>query len=160
MNKRNLWQFIKFCFVGASNTLISQMVYFICVYVGCHYVIASLMGFVISVLNAFYWSNKYVFKTQENEHRVWWKVLIKTYIAYTGGFFLSTFLLFVWVDIIKISRFMGGIVAICHNYGLNKMDEKMAGELVASLLNLLITIPLNFIVNKYWAYKRSKERSA
>ena len=68
MNKRNLWQFIKFCFVGASNTLISQMVYFICVYVGCHYVIASLMGFVISVLNAFYWSNKYVFKTQENEH--------------------------------------------------------------------------------------------
>lgn len=97
----------KFCLVGASNTIISQIVYFIFIYVGFHYVFASLMGFIISVLNAFYWSNKYVFKAQDNEQRVWWKVLIKTYIAYAGGFFLSTFLLFVWVDIIKISRFMG-----------------------------------------------------
>lgn len=97
----------KFCLVGASNTIISQIVYFIFIYVGFHYVFASLMGFIISVLNAFYWSNKYVFKAQDNEQRVWWKVLIKTYIAYAGSFFLSTFLLFVWVDIIKISRFMG-----------------------------------------------------
>ncbi|MCH5275285.1 MAG: hypothetical protein J1E65_05555 [Lachnospiraceae bacterium] len=41
------------------------------------------MGFMISVLNAYYWSNKYVFKEQEDAPRwVWWKVLLKSYAAY------------------------------------------------------------------------------
>lgn len=150
-------QFIKFCIVGASNTIISQAVYFIAVYLKCHYIVASLLGFIISVLNAFFWSNRYVFKAQDGEQRVWWKVLIKTYIAYAGGFFLSTFLLFVWVDIVKISRFMGGIVKVCQSLGLSRIDAEMAGKLFASLLNLCITIPVNFIVNKYWAYKKGKK---
>ena len=55
-------QFVKFGIVGVSNTLISYIVYVILVTWGCHYLAASLLGFLISVINAFYWNNRYVFK--------------------------------------------------------------------------------------------------
>ena len=57
-----LLQFIKFGIVGLSNTLISYGVYAGLTYVGVPYVLASVIGFVVSVLNSFFWNNRYVFK--------------------------------------------------------------------------------------------------
>ena len=56
-----LSQFIKFGLVGLSNTAISYFTYALCIYIGLHYFIANALGFVLSVLNSFYWNNKYVF---------------------------------------------------------------------------------------------------
>lgn len=151
------WQFIKYCIVGASNTLISQAVYFVIVYFGGNYIFATTMGFILSVLNAYYWSSKYVFKEDEAaEKRVWWKVLLKTYAAYFWGFVVNTLLLIFWVDVIKLSRFMYPLEEIFQNMGWEKIDAKMLGELAASLINLVVTIPMNFIINKYWAYRQKK----
>ncbi|MCM1048759.1 MAG: acyltransferase family protein [Clostridiales bacterium] len=159
--KSNFWQFIKFCIVGVSNTLISQGIYFLIVYLGGNYIFAYTLGFVISVLNAYYWSNKYVFKEDENaEKRVWWKVLLKTYAAYFWGFLVSAILLVFWVDIIKLSRFMAPVEAVFRNWGLYKFDAKMLGELAASVLNMFVTIPMNFIINKFWAYRQKKTAEA
>ena len=58
----SLIQFVKFGIVGLSNTLISYVVYVAGVRFGMHYLLASILGFVISVLNSFYWNNKYVFE--------------------------------------------------------------------------------------------------
>ena len=59
-----------------------------------HYLPASFIGFSLSVLNAYYWSSKYVFKEQEDgEKRVWWKVLAKTYVAYFWGDLVNAALL-------------------------------------------------------------------
>jgi len=30
-------------------------------------------------------------------------------------------------------------------------------EFIAPILNLLISVPLNFVINKYWAFKSSKK---
>ena len=38
-------QFIKFGIVGVSNTLIHYFTYLICICAGCHYLIASVIGF-------------------------------------------------------------------------------------------------------------------
>lgn len=151
------WQFIKYSIVGISNTLISQAVYFVIVFFGGNYIFASTMGFIISVLNAYYWSNKYVFKEDKNaEKRVWWKVLLKTYAAYLWGFLVSTVLLIFWVDVVKLSRFMYPLEAVFKNWGWEKIDAQMLGELAASPLNLAVTIPMNFFINKYWAYSQKK----
>jgi len=128
-----LQQFVKFGIVGLSNTLISYVVYMIFVFFGTYYLIASLIGFIVSVLNAYYWNNKYVFQTDTEESRVWWKALIKTFVSYAGtGLILSNILLVLWVEVLHWS------------------------EMIAPLINLLITIPVNFVLNKYWAFRKSK----
>lgn len=131
-NWQGFMQFVKFGVVGVSNTLISYVSYLIFYFLGCHYLVASVLGFVISVTNSYYWNNRYVFATGEGEKRVWWRVYIKTFLAYAStGLVLANILLVIWVQICKIP------------------------EIIAPVLNLLITIPLNFIINKYWAYKRN-----
>lgn len=130
--KKLIIQFIKFGLVGVSNTLISLLVYYILVYFKCNYIIANTLGFIISVLNAYYWNNKYVFKQNkevENAPKSKWKKLLKVYASYGVTFLLSTFLLYVMVDCLHVS------------------------EYIAPIINLCITIPLNFIFNKFWAFK-------
>lgn len=128
-------QFIQFGIVGLSNTFISYFSYLIFYKLGCHYLIASVLSFVVSVTNSFYWNNKYVFKEDGEEERSLIKTYIKTFVAYSStGLILSNILLFIWVQIFRIS------------------------EVIAPLINLIVTIPLNFIINKYWAFKNdSKE---
>lgn len=155
MKKESFWQFIKFGLVGVSNTLISEGVYFIIVFFRGNYLFASFIGFVLSVLNAYYWSTRYVFKEKEDaEKRVWWKVLLKTYAAYFWGYIVHALLLIFWIDIVKLSRFMGPLAELFAGWGLTKIDAGMLGELAAALINLVITVPMNFIVNKYWAYRQ------
>ena len=118
---KSLIQFIKFGIVGLSNTLISQLIYMICVALGAHYLAASIIAFIISVLNAFFWQNKYVFKEDEGgEKRIWWKVLLKTYAAYAfTGLFLANVLLIFWIEIIRIEEFTLPLTNMLNNFGIN-----------------------------------------
>lgn len=123
-------QFVKFGLVGLSNTLISYVTYAGCIFIGFHYFLANGLGFIVSVLNSFYWNNKYVFVCEEGKKRAWVPVLIKTFIAYgSTGILLASVLLYLWVDVLSIS------------------------EYIAPLINLVITIPLNYLLNKLWAFK-------
>lgn len=154
---KKILQFIKFVLVGVSNTLISEGIYVLLVCLGMHYALATLIGFSVSVLNAYYWGNRYVFKQQEGEEkRVWWKVLLKTYVAYGGGFILDIVLLFLWIDVLHISQIMQPLVDLCHAIGITAVDAELMGELVAKAINVFIIVPLNFVVNKYWAYRQKK----
>ncbi|MBE6023223.1 MAG: GtrA family protein [Cellulosilyticum sp.] len=119
-------QFIKFGIVGISNTSISLGIYYILVYLGSNYILANTTGFIVSVINAYYWNNKVVFK-KGNLKDV--KALLKTFTSYGLTFILSTLLLFIMVNYLHIS------------------------ELIAPVINLIITIPLNFLLNKFWAFK-------
>lgn len=130
--KNLIVQFIKFGIVGVSNTLISLAIYYVLVYFNCNYIVANTLGFIISVLNAYYWNNKYVFKSKEKVNGAKDKVkqLVKVYMSYGVTFLLSTVLLYVMVDLMHIS------------------------EYIAPIINLCITVPLNFVMNKLWAFKK------
>jgi len=130
VNHRNiLTQFIKFGIVGASNTAISYVTYALLVKISVSYFWANLVAFIVSVFNAFCWNNKYVFKPNENERNVW-KVLGKTYLAYAfTGLLLNSLLLYFWIDIVQISKYL------------------------APIISLVLTIPLNFMISKFWAFK-------
>ena len=131
-------QFIKFGIVGVSNTLISYILYVVSLLVfqklnwfgKVDYLLAQMFAFILSVLWSFYWNNKMVFVKEEGQQRNLWKALVKTYISYSfTGLFLNSALLVLWVDVLHISEF------------------------VAPIINLLISVPLNFVVNKFWAFK-------
>lgn len=124
-------QFIKFCFVGVLNNLVYYISYLLLIKLGMHYTLANIVGFTVSVFNAFFWNNRYVFVSQGS--RVWWKTFLKTYISYFGtGIVLSNVLLLFWVEICNIS------------------------VVIAPLIDVVITMPLNFIINKNWAYKNNQ----
>lgn len=135
---KSVIQFVKFGIVGLSNTIISYVIYAVGLVLmqkiqflpDYDYLWAQIIAFVLSVLWSFYWNNKMVFNLENGKERSLLKSLIKTFISYSfTGLFLSSILLFLWVDVLGIS------------------------EYIAPLINLMITVPLNFIMNKMWAFK-------
>ena len=124
-SKENLIQFIKFGIVGISNTAVGFGVYYALYFCHVNYLIANGVSWVISVFNAFYWNNKYVFQSGSG----WWKTLFRTYISYGASLLVSTFLMYVLVEFLSVT------------------------PVQAPVLCLLITIPLNFILNKFWAFR-------
>jgi putative flippase GtrA len=132
-------QFVRFGIVGLSNTVVSYVLYagFLLLFQhfglfpGTDYILAQVIQFFLSVLWSFYWNNRMVFKLGENEHRSILKSLIKTYVSYAfTGLFLSSVLLIFWVEVLHISEFIAPIINIC------------------------ICVPINFLINKYWAFKK------
>ena len=130
-------QFVKFGIVGVGNTLISLVTYWLCFYgFGWYYQISNVLSFLVSVTNAYYWNSRYVFKNGRDYHfREHLRAYFKAMISYGSTFLLSTALLTLWVEVCGI------------NAGL------------APLINLLITIPLNFFLNKHWAFRNKKNES-
>ena len=133
LERNSIFQFLKFCIVGLSNTLIGYVVYSLCVFLGMHYLFANLVGFLVSVINAFYWSNKYVFAKGNGEYRNLYWSFTKTILAYAStGIVLNSILLWLLIDQWHISEYL------------------------APLLILMVTVPTNFIMNKYWSFKTKK----
>lgn len=134
----SLMQFVKFGIIGISNTMLSYLLYSCTllmlkkfpIFVAIDYLMAQIIAFVISVFWSFYWNNRVVFVLEDGEKRSFWKALCKTYISYFfTGLLLNSILLVVWIRVLHISEF------------------------IAPIINLLITVPLNFIMNKLWAFK-------
>lgn len=164
MNKGNIIQFIKFGLVGVSNTLINYVVYVIFVSLGVHYTIANALGFIISVLNAYFWGSRFVFKEDETkEKRIWWQVLLKTYASYAFGFVLNTLLLALWIDVVHIGKYFGfigeiiGTLSGTFAFLPKTMTAEEISEIAAPVINMVVTIPLNFIINKFWAYRQKNK---
>ena len=130
-----VWQFCRYAMVGVSNFLVSSLVFLLFYEVfGVKLEISNFIGFTISVVNACYWSNRYVFKAEEGVKRVWWQVFIKTYIAYA---FFSL---------------------ILHTILLKILVEKWGVPSPVALIILLFVItPLSYLANKFWAYRDKKE---
>ena len=126
-------QFLKFGIVGITNTLISYLTNIFILYLlkdyhlSWDYVIGNLISFFISVLWSFYWNNKYVFRN--NKEKIL-KKIFKTYLAYAfTGIILSNVLSTLWINFLNISKY------------------------IAPLLNLIISVPVNYLIHKYWVYK-------
>lgn len=133
---QGLVQFVKFCVVGLTNTLISYGLNVLTLLLlkplglTWDYIVGNIAAFVLSVLWSFYWNNRFVFTMQENKTRSVGKALAKTYIAYGfTGILLNNVLSWLWISVLGISKF------------------------VAPLLNLVIALPINFLLNKLWAFK-------
>lgn len=134
MNKENILQFIKFGLVGVSNTVVSMVCYYIVLFINEDlYLLGSIIGTIVSIANAFYWNDKYVFKGNQNDWKSKLKRLGKTYVSYGGTSLLSNVLL--WIEV--------------SFFGVNKN--------IAPIVNLLITIPLNYIINKFWTFKKNTD---
>lgn len=135
-NWEGFMQFVKFGIIGLSNTVISYILNVAVLLilspfsVSWDFFAGNIVGFVLSVLWSFYWNNRFVFTVKDGEHRSIWKALLKTYLSYGfTGIILSNVLSWVWIVQLGISKF------------------------IAPVINLLFSVPINFVMNKLWAFK-------
>lgn len=128
--KNLIIQFIKFGTVGAMNTVLSYAItngtYYL---LHLHEQISNIIAFVITVFISFMLNGRFVF-TENKEERNFWKSLLKVYASYSiTGVFLTAILLYIEEELLGIPHY------------------------IATLMNLVVTIPINFLLNKFWAYK-------
>ena len=135
-NWEGFMQFVKFGIIGLSNTVISYILNVAVLLilspfsVSWDFFAGNMVGFLLSVLWSFYWNNRFVFTMQEGQRRSVWKALLKTYLAYGfTGIILNNILSWLWITKFGISKF------------------------IAPVINLIVSVPLNFIINKLWAFR-------
>lgn len=127
--KKLIIQFIKFGLVGVSNTAVSFGCYYLFLWINQDlYLVGSILGTILSIANAFFWNDRFVFKGHSKEWKSKLKRLGKTYVSYGGTSLLGFVLLLIEVDLLGISKAL------------------------VPVINLFITIPLNYIVNKFWTF--------
>lgn len=149
-----LVQFVKFGIVGVMNTLISYGTEMLCYYVlfsglnfsaitrflaffginadanSVNIVFSSVLAFVISVTNSYLLNNRFVFASGQKTFSMHLKAYFKTMFCYaiTGLIISPAFKLF-----------------------LNNMG---VAYYIAGFVSLIITVPLNFLLNKFWAFRQ------
>lgn len=152
-----LVQFVKFGMVGVTNTLISYSIQMLCYYVlfrnvtfsgvtgalgalgiaatgeQVRIVITTALAFFISVTNSFVLNNRYVFRSEGSQSV---GTLVRKYLRTVACYAVTGLLLSpalkLWMD----------------GFGIPFW--------ATSLLTLIVTIPLNFVLNKFWAFSSRK----
>lgn len=123
-------QFIGFCVVGVLNTIVGWAVYYaFVIFDPALYLVGNVAGYICGVMNSYYWNSRFVFAKERSKSTY---ALLKTYISYGVTLVLSTALMFILVDKLSVSEF------------------------IAPIPTLLMTVPLNFILNKFWTFGSKK----
>ncbi|MBQ7564110.1 MAG: GtrA family protein [Lachnospiraceae bacterium] len=137
-HKELILQFLKFGIIGFMNTIISYLInnglYLLFVntqMIGPSETLmrqtSNLVAFLVTVPIGYALNSKYTFTKKEDV--AWWKPLIKVYASYSiTGLFMNAILNYIF-------ELMG-----IPNY-------------IATFLQLFFTVPTNFLLNKFWAYK-------
>lgn len=122
-------KFIKFSIVGFGNLFVSLITYYILIYFSINYQIANIGGFITGSLNGYIWNKIWVFKNSKRDMGS----IVKFYLTYMSTWLLSALLLYIWVEKMGIS------------------------DKIAPVINVFITTPINYLLNKYWVFKKNKK---
>ena len=129
-------QVLLFALVGFSSALVNLGIYNLVLWAmqrldwlpGYDYLVALFFGFVISVAWAFLLNRRFVFRTPGAP---WKESLIKVYVTYSlTGIGLSSLLSLLWVHVFSIPKE------------------------VVTILNDILCFPVNFLLNKYWSFRK------
>jgi len=123
--KETIVQFIKFCIIGVSNTIIWFGIYYLLLYFYVYYLLANIIAFVFSVLNSYLWNRKFTFT--KNTTTLF--TITRLYASYGITTLLGTGLLYFFVDIVGLSK------------------------IISPVINIGITTVINFLLNKYFVFR-------
>ena len=130
-NKGDLIAFVKqtakYGLVGLFGTMVSFAIYYAIIWINKDiYIFAYTMCFIVGVLISYFLHNRFVFKKTEKGHK---KPLMKAYITYGTTYLLSITAIYVMVEYLDIARE------------------------IAPLFNLFITVPVNYLLTRFWTFK-------
>lgn len=125
-------QFLKFSLVGCSNAGVTLLIYYLVLWVNpAWYLAGNTAGYIAGILNSFFWNSRLVFRRDGPvQMRAFWRMLL----CYLLTYILQTGLLFLFVEHCRIS------------------------DRLAPVLTILIATPINFALNKLWAFRENGEK--
>ena len=91
--------FFKFVCVGISNTIISLLVYYTLKSIGVNYILATIIGYIVSSVSGYFLNKIWVFKNKEDKK----KSIYKYYLLYGSSLLLNVLLMKFQVSILGIS---------------------------------------------------------
>ena len=118
-------RFVKFGIVGLSNTLISLSVYYLLIAFGVSPLLANTVAFIVSAFNGYIWNAKWVFADRKGDQYA----IVRFYAAYLLTFLVGQGLLALQIDLLHVSKW------------------------IAPVPSLLVTVPINYVINKLWTFK-------
>ena len=126
IKKRSILQFVKFCIVGISNTLLTAIIIWILLK-QLHYsdYLSNITGYVVGVINSFVWNRKFTF---ESNSRV-----------------SDTIYKFIWIFVICYLFQLGNLYFLLH---FTNIDAYMS-----QILSIGVYTILNFGLNKFYTFK-------
>jgi putative flippase GtrA len=152
LRRRGLRQFVKFCIVGASSTLIDFGIFYLLIeIVHLQQYVASLdvaralgvcAAFLVAVTNGFYWNSRWTFRNTDPEgmRRRYLKFVLTNMVGL--GLNLSITLL--------LARLTPPVVIALLAPYLRKDPAAFFGKAVATG----IVVFWNFTANKYWTFRQ------
>jgi len=123
--KETIVQFIKFCIIGVSNTIVGLGIYYLLLYFNVYYLLANVIAFVFGVLNSFFWNRKFTFTKNTTTAFT----IVRLYTSYGITTLLGTGLLYFFVDIVGLSK------------------------IISPVINIGITTVINFLLIKYFVFR-------
>ncbi len=123
----NWVQLGKFALVGASGYLVNLAVYGLLLRgAGLHYLAAGACSFVVAASSNYYWNRHWTFRSQRGD------------VYYQG-----------------LRFFVVSLVALGANLGiLHVLVTAGLGKIAAQAIAVVLVMPLNFIGNKLWSFRR------
>lgn len=130
-------QFVKFGIVGLSNTAIAYLIIVVTLLclsplkLSYDFYVANVVSFILSVAWSYYWNRRYVFNISKKfSIKSEFYMLLKTYASYFfTGIVLTNIGSYVFIVLFDIDKY------------------------IAPFFNLLFTVPLNFLLIKFFALK-------
>ena len=138
-NWNSFFQFVKFAMVGVSNVAVAYTINVSTLLIQhklvpgfkFDYIVANVTAFILSVFWSFCWNSSKVFSVN-NTFKDKFKALIKSYISYAfTGLILNNIMSTFWIHVVGVSKF------------------------ISPLLNLPISVPVNFLILKKWAFRKN-----
>jgi putative flippase GtrA len=124
----NWVQLAKFSTVGATGYVVNLAVYSALIHSGVHYNLAALVSFLVAVTNNYTWNRLWTFRGQRG------------HVAYQGFRFLV-----VAVAALAVNELL-----------LTALVAVGVGKIVAQAIAVLLVMPINFVGNKLWSFRRRK----
>jgi putative flippase GtrA len=123
----NWLQLAKFCVVGGTGYIVNLSVYAILVRVaGVHFLAAAVCSFLVAVTNNYTWNRVWTFRGQRG------------HFAYQGMRFLVVSVAALGLNLL----FLSTLVALG------------VGKIPAQAVAIVLVMPINFVFNKLWSFRR------
>jgi len=125
-SRRNWVQLAKFCTVGAVGYVVNLAVYDTLIHAGVHYLAAATCSFLVAVTSNYTWNRLWTFRDR------------RAGVAAQGARFF----------VVSLASLVANLVV------LDVLVALGAGKLVGQAIAIVLVMPLNFLGNKLWSFRR------
>jgi putative flippase GtrA len=131
---RKYKELITYLFFGGATTVVNIVVFFICQdFLGFAYKLSNVVGWVLSVLFAFYTNKYFVFESQH---------------ANRSSFYKEMFL-FYWYRALSFAVDMGLMILF--------IEQLKWGNFWAKIITQVVVVVLNYFFSKWFVFQKEKE---